>query len=435
MPVVIDPDGESVTVIPYVDPAHMSRPLSAWYGSSDFDVTMVDGRPVSYAELVAQQLWVAACVERLLTWSLLVPLKTYRHTGPDGERERIRGSDHALPAAIEAPWPGAGSVHLVQHLLGPKLVHGNSLARVESGASDRLQFAPKDWRIVEPVRQRGRGMTLGPILGWTETDPAGEKHGLPLDETLHIAGWSPLGPLGISPLRQLGVTLQLEDAAQRWARSTLQRSFRPSGVVEIDAAYLKLDDPDQQKLYDATAARLRTMYGRGAESAGVAPIFPPGITWKDAAPSTAVEVRLLEQRRVNREEAAALYQIPAPMVGILDKATYSNISTLRQVAYTDGLAPPLVMIEACINARVCRDLLGEPDVFVEFDFSGVLRGDKLREIQAIREAVNSMLMTPNEGRDVLNRPRSTNKLADELWAPTNNLKPMSSLGKGDDESS
>jgi HK97 family phage portal protein len=426
---VIDPDGELVTVIPYVDPARASRLLDQWFAAPDGAVSMLPGRTVSYAELYAEQLWVGACVDRLLTWSLLVPLKTYRRTGPDGEREQVR--DHPLAAAIGAPWAGAGAVHLVQHLLGPKLVHGNTLARVRSGASDKLQFEPKDWRVVRPVRESPTAAIPGPIVGWVEHDPLGEDHGLPLDETLHIASWSPLGPLGVSPLRQLGVTLQIEDAAQRWARSTLQRSFRPSGVVEIAPEYLKLDDPEQQKLYDATALRLRSMYG-GADRAGTPPIFPPGISWKDAAPSTAVEVRLLEQRRVNREEAAAIYQVPAPMVGILDKATYSNISTLRQVAYTDGLAPPLVMVEATINSRVCRELLGEPDLFVEFDFSGVLRGDKLREIQALREAISSALMTPNEGRDVLNKPRSPNPLANDLFIQASNYKPLGSLNASGD---
>lgn len=429
MTYVIDPDGERVLVNPYVDPDHMSQPFTEWFGSPDGGVSLVGGRTVSYACLYADQLWVGTCVDRMLTWSVLVPLKTYRRVGPDGERQRVRPGEHPLADAIASPWPGAGPVQLVQHLLGPKLVHGNGLTRVESGPGDTLRFAIKDWRSLRPVRENPTARWPGPIVGWLERDAFGEEHGIPLDETMHISHWSPLGPLGVSPLRMLGVTLQLEDAAQRWARSTLARSFRPSGVVEIDEAYLKLDETDQQTLYDATAKRLRSLYG-GADQAGTPPIFPPGVSWKDAAPSTAVEVRLLEQRRVNREEAAAVYQIPAPMVGILDKATYSNISTLRQVAYTDGLAPPLVTIESVINARVCRELLGEPDLFVEFDFSGVLRGDKLREIQAIREAIAAAVLTPNEGRDVQGRKRSTDPAADMLYG-NQNMRSLRSLGQQD----
>jgi phage portal protein BeeE len=119
------------------------------------------------------------------------------------------------------------------------------------------------------------------------------------------------------------------------------------------------------------------------------------------------------------------------MLGILDKATFSNIEIQREMAYTDTLAPPLVLIEQAINAQLIRALLREDDVFVEFDFAGVLRGDRLKEVQAIREAISTGLMTPNEGRSVLNMPRSSEDGMDAFYMPTNNMTPV---GAPDDTS-
>jgi HK97 family phage portal protein len=285
-------------------------------------------------------------------------------------------------------------------------------------------------------RPTGGGSSLCSPTGTTPTATSSvgsrtrglkEDRGLALDSTLHSAWWSPLGKLGISPLRKLGTTLRIEDAAQQWAQNKLGRGFTPTGVVELDDRFLGLEEPERQTLYDVTAKRFRDAYG-GFARAGEVPILPPGVKWHDATPTTAVEAQLIDQRKLNREESAAVYQLPPPMIGILDRATYSNITTLRQVAYTDGLAPPLVMIEAGINVVVCVGLLREPDLFVEHDFGGVLRGDKLKEIQAIREAVSTAVLTPNEGRDMQGRPRSENPAADELYIPANNLKP---LGSGD----
>jgi phage portal protein BeeE len=121
---------------------------------------------------------------------------------------------------------------------------------------------------------------------------------------------------------------------------------------------------------------------------------------------------------------AAVFQIPPPMIAQLERATYSNITELRQVAYTDGLGPPLVLIEQAINAQLISARLGEEDVYVEFDFAGVLRGDRLKEIRALREAVGFALMTPNEGRTVLNLARSDDPAMDEFYAPLNNLQPI-----------
>ena len=114
-------------------------------------------------------------------------------------------------------------------------------------------------------------------------------------------------------------------------------------------------------------------------------------------------------------EVCAVYQMPPPMVGILDRATFSNIETQREMGYTDSLAPPLVAIEQKINAHLVRGLLAEPDVFVEFDFAGVLRGDRLKEVQALRAAIDGSLMTPNEGRSVLNMPRSEQPGMDSFY--------------------
>jgi phage portal protein BeeE len=93
-----------------------------------------------------------------------------------------------------------------------------------------------------------------------------------------------------------------------------------------------------------------TIYG-GPDNAGKPALLPPGLDWKEVG-HTAVEAALIDQRKVTREEICAIYQIPPPFLGILDRATFNNIETLRQVAYTDGLGPPLVMIEQAINAQL-----------------------------------------------------------------------------------
>ena len=73
-----------------------------------------------------------------------------------------------------------------------------------------------------------------------------------------------------------------------------------------------------------------------------------------------------------------------------------------------------------------RNLLHEPDIFVEFDFAAVLRGDPLEETNALREAISAALLTPNEGRSVLNRPKSPDPGMDRFYLPFNNLQPVGS---------
>jgi HK97 family phage portal protein len=384
---------------------------------------LVDGRPVSYSRIFAEQPWVAAAVMRILTWAVRVPLKVYRRTGDDS-RVRLRAEDHALAAAIDQPWEGGYPAALTMALLGPLLVHGNSVTEVDEGRSGAIQFRPLDWNFLTPIQS-----SRDTVDGWTVAADftsggglAANSREVSADTVIHGAWWSPLGPYGISPLRQLGTTIAIEDAAQRWQRAIFRNAARPPSAIQASTEFLGLDKDTRDILLEQLREDVTALYA-GPDNQGRPALLPPGLEWNPIG-HTAVEAELVNQRYIDREETCAVYQIPPPMLGDLRRATFANITELRQVAYTDGLGPPLVLLEQIITARILRFLLREDDTYVEFDFSGVLRGDSLKEINALRAAVGMGMMTPNEARSARNLPRSSEPRADELWMPWNNLQPM-----------
>jgi HK97 family phage portal protein len=246
---------------------------------------------------------------------------------------------------------------------------------------------------------------------------------------MHVAWWSPCAPLGVSPLQQLGVTLNIEDAAQRHQKSMLQIGARTPSAIMASKEFLGLKPEERAAILANLRADVDAIYA-GPENAGKPALLPPGLDWKPVG-QTAVEAALIEQRKVAREEVCGVYLIPPPMLGILDRATFSNIEVQREMAYTDSLAPPLVLIEQTINAQLVRDLLREDDVYVEYDFAGVLRGDRLKEVESLREAIGTALLTPNEARAIDNRPRSAAPGMDDFYLPTNNLQPVGSSSTDD----
>jgi HK97 family phage portal protein len=401
------------------DLRYTSMPFAEWDGGPFFG-----GRPVSYAKLFATQPWVAIAVMRLLTWAARVPLKVYRRLDSDGSRQRVRPAEHPLAAAIAAPWERAPAVDLVMGMLGPLCVHGNGLTNVEEGAGGKLRFETLDWRTVSPIRFDDTDPN-GEILGWKIFEPSTTDRTRSADTVMHLRWWSPLGNIGISPLRQLHSTIVAEAEAVTWTINNLKRSARPDGVVELSDEALALGADDRRLLYDMAVEDLGKY--AGSRNAGRLPVLPPGLKWTTAAHTTAVEAELMAQRLVNRNEVAAIYMIPPPMIGQLERSTFNNITTLRELAYTDGLAPPLVLIEQLINSHLVQWLLREQDLFVEFDLGLILRGDRLKEIQALRQGVSSAIYTPNEARGALNLPPSDAPEADQLFIPGNN---WTALGDG-----
>jgi len=402
-------------------PVGPSAPLlpSPWIPqATDVGIRTVDGRQISYAKLFAEQAWVAAAVMRQLTWAVRVPLKVYRRTGEDS-RVRLRDGDHPLATGIAHPWEGGYPAALTMSLLGPFLVHGNSVTRLLDGRQ-AVAFDPHDWRTTTPVKSSPNAAR---IQGWQPHDPdtgqAGQTFGA--DEAIHAAWWSPLGPEGVSPLRQLGTSLRIEDAATRYQMAQFRNGARPPSAITATTEFLGLE-PDVR---DALLAQLRddvTALYAGPENQGRPALLPPGLDWKPVG-HTSREAELIDQRYIDREEIAAVYMIPPPMLGDLRRATFSNIVELRQIAYTDGLGPPLVIIEQALT-ETWQTVAREVDVYVEFDFSGVLRGDALKEINAIRAAIATGVMTPNEGRAIRNMEQSPEENANRLWMPWNNLQPI-----------
>ena len=93
------------------------------------------------------------------------------------------------------------------------------------------------------------------------------------------------------------------------------------------------------------------------------------------------------------------------MIGILDHATYSNITELRRSFYVDTVAPYLTSIE---DAEQVQLIQPEPawkreGVFNEFDMGEILKPDPLQEAQSIMLLTSSGTTSTNDNRK-LKRP-------------------------------
>lgn len=86
---------------------------------------------------------------------------------------------------------------------------------------------------------------------------------------------------------------------------------------------------------------------------------------------TNEQSQFLETRKEIALDCARLWRMPPHKVGILDKATFSNIEHQAIEFVTDTLAPWLELIEASVNTW----LIGDPRFYFEFNVASLLRGD------------------------------------------------------------
>lgn len=411
---VIDPLNRPIEIAPgRGDLRRSSLPFSAY---SVGNASLIGGRTVSYADLVESQPLLGGSLMRMLTWSSRVPLKAYLRTGDDS-RERLRAGDPLADAILE-PWERGAPLQLIMELLGPLLVHGNAIVRIEEGARNRIRFSPRDYRFARPIFA-----WRDTISGWDfdVDDPRMMDPGRPADQVLHVAWWSPKGPLGISPLKMLGTTIAVEDAASRHQQAMWRNGVRSPTVVETLPEYAGLSEDFQTAMMEQLRGDIDELHA-GPDQSGRPLLLPPGLSAKPMG-YTSVEAQLVEQRLVGREEIGMVWQLPPGVLGFMREGG-ETLAEQRQMAYSDGLAPPLLLIENIINAQLVRTLMREPDKYVEFDFSALLRPNLRDEVQAMRDQIKSAMLTPNEARSIRNMPRSDSPGMDSYYLERNNLWPL-----------
>ena len=369
-----------------------------------------DGRIASYQGLYESQPWVVAAVNKLSRGIMDLPIRLYREVTEDGEVEPVYR--HPVMDAILNPWVRASAAQFKQKLAFPVLIHGNSvLGKVRTDPDGPpTGFVPLDWRFLIPWT-----LDDGEVFFWESTQPNRQQF-WDIDDVVHLGFEGGTGDLGVSPLRQLGTTLRTEDSTQRYQERSFTKGIRPSGVLK---AKQNLNREQRQALRDEIRA----------QGDGDFFLLTNEMEWEGMS-HTAVEAELIEQRKLNREEVAAVYDVDPPLIGILDHATYSNVAEMHNRFYRATLRPWLTLISDSLTAQLIDS---EPawsgeKLFLNFDLSEVLKSDTPQEIAAAVQAIAGGLATPNEGRNRLRWRRSSQEGADDLYLPTNNLSPL-----GDEE--
>ena len=137
---------------------------------------------------------------------------------------------------------------------------------------------------------------------------------------------------GLSRLEPLRSTLLNEDAARRATGSFWNNGLRPSATI-THPGELSQNALDRLKLNaDARHA--------GADNMGGSIILDEGMTM-NIMQLNAEEMQYIEGRKLNMQEGCMVYDVPPPVVHILDHATFSNITEQMRSMYRDTMTPRL----------------------------------------------------------------------------------------------
>jgi HK97 family phage portal protein len=209
-------------------------------------------------------------------------------------------------------------------------------------------------------------------------------------DILHFKLFSWDGLLGLSPIMLARQSLGLTRAAEKMGARLFANNGRPSGVMTLEG------NADQKMLLNIRESWQAAQTGENALKTA----FLPG-NWKYTPISLSMEdIEFLSTRQFQRTEIAALYRVPAHLVGDTTRQSNTNSEQEALSLVTLTLRPYITRIENEIQ-RVLLPSVGRNAnrFFVEFDVRQLLRGDFKTQMEGFQIGRNAGFYSANDIRE------------------------------------
>lgn len=193
---------------------------------------------------------------------------------------------------------------------------------------------------------------------------------LPMRMVHHVRWHTGNHYTGLSPIELHAEAVGLAQAVRQYTGKSFANGASVSGVIERPREAAPIKD-------QATIDRILDQWGSkysGMDNAKKVAMLQEGMTFKPIS-MTNVDAEIVSVLKLTGVDVARIYKVPLPMVNDLEKANYNTIEQLLIQFVVFCLLPWVKRHEQAMM----RDFLlpqDRRDYFIEFNLSGLLRGDQ-----------------------------------------------------------
>jgi HK97 family phage portal protein len=205
----------------------------------------------------------------------------------------------------------------------------------------------------------------------------------------------------------IGLAMATEEAAARLHRNGIQNS----GVYSVEGTLDK-------KQYDDLSAWVGKQFA-GLQNAGKPMILDRNAKFLNTSMSS-VDAQSNETRKLQIEQICSFFGVLPIKVGYSDKtATFASAEEMNRAHREDCLAPRWEAFEQSAVISLLSDDEQAQGYYFNFTEEGMLRGSSSQTKDVILGYVNGGILTPNEGRALLDRNPDEDPASDRLRIPAN----------------
>ena len=371
--------------------------------------------PLTYGEYYPRSALVYAALKLRQDAVSQVPLKVLRKAGPVSrparaavengagvwERERTNGRsrgteagpDHPVQRLLDLPnpfWTRGDLWRATETYLG---LWGSAywgLERNDQGQvaelwplrPDRMRVIPDPKSYVKGFVYVGQG---SPPIPYVPEDVVWFRYFNPLDE---YAGLSPIAPLRLSADMAMDA---LRANRHGLSNDSTPGLFIETGDTPTDDEVREFYERWESRFKGALKSRRPVLLSGGMKAANLG--FSPR------------EMEYMLTLRWGLEDVARVYGVPKPMMGDVERITFSNFATARRIFWQDTIVPQLTFYQDAIQ-HMLMPHVGDPSLVVEFDLGAIhaLQESENDRAKRWQTYVTTGIMTVNEVRQEMNLP-------------------------------
>jgi HK97 family phage portal protein len=326
-----------------------------------------------------------ACINAVASTLAAQPVYVYRRSGGD----RVEAPDHPVARITRRPSHLQTWSDWLELAVADALSTGNHVSEIEfDGAGRPIALLPIPWSACQPVLLPGRRLAFD-VTDYTSAAPAAARRRRLLPgEFFHLKDRQDDGVLGRARISRAPEVVGNARSLQEFTSAMWVNQATPSGVVSLPG-------PITQENMDRLKASVEQRHAGTANARSIL-IMSDGASWKPMS-MDAESAEVLASRRFSVEELARLMGVPAPVIGDLTHASFTNSETMLRFFAQGSLAFWARRVELEFSRSVFTEGGGAS---LEISLDGLLRGDPAQRWAAHQIALQNQVLSVAEVRQI-----------------------------------
>lgn len=349
----------SIGVIPEMDSELTAQEGDMQFSTTDPSFWFRGGNPNVNPDTALSLSAVYSCIDRIASSIAMIPISVKQVKGGKTSMVESHPLSNLLMLEPNANWSW---FQLMQSFTAGALGWGNGLIEIKRNRRGEVYE-------LKGLIPANTGLNRLLNLNWiyNTTDDDSNNYYISPEDVIHIRALDvKTDRMGKSPIRLHAELIASGLSAQKYASSFFKSGGKPSGLVGAKNVTTASN-------MEALIQNWMNASKNATESENRLVFLPADVTYTPISISP-IDAMIVQQMKLTLSQISGIYNVPAYMIGDLDKANYSNMTQQAISFVTSTLMPWIVNMESEMRRKIFTTDEQLKGLRLSFDMNSLMRG-------------------------------------------------------------